>query len=159
MIERTATVKSAEWVDGSKGQYLSAVLVQGDKESKQAIFDEAAQEAIAQAKEQGVPVIVQLEKKDKYWNVIGARVQSPSESSTTPVSATTGAKTGGLNRDDAIIMQVAAKIVSEQCQYLVQASPAEKTAKEVIPLIVDLTRVLTVQLISLRDSITVEKND
>ena len=72
MIERTVTVKSAEFKDTSDGrrQYLSAVLVgEGGKESKQSVFDPHLQKVIQDALENNWPLIVKLEKEGNFWNI------------------------------------------------------------------------------------------
>ena len=74
MIQRTVRVESIDWLDTKDGkkQYMSAVLTDGEKESKQAIFDSAIQKAIQEARDTDSPLLIELEKKGNFWNVTSA---------------------------------------------------------------------------------------
>lgn len=115
MIERTVTVKSAEFKDtkGGKRQYLSAVLV-GDngRENTQAILDPAIQKTIQEAYKSSALLLIRMEKEGQFWNIKSAEI-------TTNATPQASKPSGSYNKDDDILMAVAFKGAIELETHLV----------------------------------------
>ena len=116
MIERTVTVKSAEFKDTKDGkkQYLSAVLMDclNGKTSTQAIFDPAMAKTIQEARDTASCLLIHMEKEGEFWNIKSAEIAATPQTSKEP-------KPSYSNKDDEILMAVAFKGAIELETHLV----------------------------------------
>ena len=128
MIEKTKTVKSAEWKetkDGTK-QYLSAVLLdENGRGSTQAVFEPDLQKVIEEAYKASRSLLVGIEKEGQFWNIKTATLGEPVATPQTP-------RTEGKysSKDDDILLAVAFKGAVELESNLVPE--AQPNAKRVL---------------------------
>jgi len=123
MIERTVTVKSAEFKDTKDGkrQYLSAITVgESGKEYTRAFFDPTMQKTVQEALKASLPLVIQIEKEmgsggKEFWNIKSAEIATVAEESKPVVApqATSKPQSGRTEKDDDILLAVAFKGATE----------------------------------------------
>jgi len=127
MIERTVTVKSAEFKDTKDGkrQYLSAITVgESGKEYTRAFFDPTMQKTVQEALKANLPLVIQIEKEmgsggKEFWNIksaeiaTGASVAEGSKPVVAPQATPKPQYSGRTEKDDDILLAVAFKGATE----------------------------------------------
>ena len=122
-MERTVRVKEIDWKDGARGQYMSVVLDEGTQDRKYAIFDPNIQDTLTAARNDGLPVLIEVEKKGNFWNVTSAQLVH-GEPKGKPKPDTGKATDGRTWKDDEILLAVAFKgAVELECHLVPGAEP------------------------------------
>ena len=101
-------INDIEWKEGTRGEYMSVTLTDGQKYFTRAVFDDGHKKLLQEAYDSGQSVNVQFEKRGNFWNVKSVEIgngtpkpDKPAERKWTP------------KNDDDIMLQVALKAVVE----------------------------------------------
>lgn len=138
MIERTVTVKSAEFKDTKDGkrQYLSAVTIgESGKEYTRAFFDPTMQKTVQEALKANLSLVIQIEKEigsggKEFWNIKSAEIADATKPVVAPQVTPKPQYSGRTEKDDDILLAVAFKGAVELEGNLVPG--AEPNTKRVL---------------------------
>lgn len=116
MIQRIVKVKGTEFLDtkDKSRTYLSAVLTDGTKESKQSIFDPELQKTIKEAEKSGASLNIGLEKEGQFWNLKTAVV---TEDVVQPTTAESVAKPSARSTDQNVSIEKQVKLKTAEVLY------------------------------------------